>query len=254
MLYGCKIWNNMSETDLHVLEATNQFAAKKIQGLCSTTRSEAATGGIGLSTIEGYINKAKLFFLYRIMKSPSTTIHKYLFITRFSSYLNKLVAKPLGFIPDIFRILEKYGLLDCIDNYLADGTLPSEHEWKTLVKERLARNQSDIWLKGVSEKPELINYGKVHANLQPLNLWEVAKRNPLYIREILNTVNIICGNVPQALVTAVTVEGTHFKCKLCAKDLTDVSRHFLLDCPYSRRSREYMFDKIQDLFGRQTLR
>ena len=53
--------------------------------------------------------------------------------------------------------------------------------------------------------------------------------------------------MPQALVTAVTVEGTHFKCKLCAKDLTDVSRHFLLDCRHSRRSGEYMFDKIQDL-------
>ena len=157
------------------------------------------------------------------------------------------MAKPLGFIPDVFRILEKYGLLDCIDNYLANGTLPSEHEWKTLVKERIARKQSDIWLKGVSEKPELINYGKVHTNLQHLNLWQVTKRNPLYIREILNTVNIICGNVPQALMTAVTDEGTHFKCKLCAKDLTDVSRHFLLDCPYSRRSREYMFDKIQGL-------
>ena len=94
------------------------------------------------------------------MKSPSTTIPKYLFITRLSSYLNKLVAKPLGIIPDIFRILEEYGLLDCLDNYLANGTLLSEHEWKTIVKERLARNQSDIWLKGVSEKPELINYEK----------------------------------------------------------------------------------------------
>ena len=127
----------MSETDLHVREVTNRFAAKRIQGLCSTTRSEAVTSGIGLWTNEGYIDKARLFFLYRVMKSPSTSVHKYLFITKLSSYLNKLVAKLLGFISDIFRILGKYGLLDCIDNYLANGTLPSEHEWKTIVKESL---------------------------------------------------------------------------------------------------------------------
>ena len=101
--------------------------------------------------------------------------------------------------------------------------------------------------KGNLEKPELTNFGKIHCSLRPLDIWYVAKRNPLFIREIINTVNIACGNVPQALVNAVSDEGAYFKCKLCSKDFEDVSRHFLLDCPYKIHPREYMFDKIQDL-------
>lgn len=246
MLYGCELWCNMSKSDIYKLEVVNRFAAKRIQGLSSTTRSEAVTGSIGLWTVEGYIDKAKLLFLYKLMKSSSSTAHKSLFVTRLLSYFYKIVSKPLGFIPDVFRILQKYELLDYIDDYMTTGILPSEKFWKATITKRITCHQNDIWKKGISEKPELSNFGKIHAILQPLDLWYVAKRNPLFIREILNTVNIVCGNVPEALMNAVIDSGAYFKCRLCSKDFGDVSRHFLLDCPHPRNERELMFDKIQD--------
>ena len=220
----------MSKSDLLKLEVSNRFAGKRIQGLCNTTRSEAVTGSIGLWTVEGYIDKAKLLFLFKLMKSSGTTVHKSLFTFRLFSYLNKLVSKPFGFIPDVFRILEKYELQDYIDDYVTNGILPSEHMWKATITKRIALHQNDIWLKGISEKPELTNFGKIHSSLRPLDLWYVSKRNPLFIREIKNTVNIAFGNVPQALMKAVTDESAYFKYKLCSKDFGHVSRHFLLDC------------------------
>ena len=94
------------------------------------------------------------------MKSSGTTVHKSLFAFRLFSYLNKLVSKPLGFIPDVFRILEKYELQDSIDDYVTNGILRSEHMWKVTVTKRIAFHQNDIWLKGISEKLELTKIEK----------------------------------------------------------------------------------------------
>ena len=107
MLYGCELWNNMSKSDLLKLEVSNRFAGKRIQGLCNTTRSEAVTGSIGLWTVEGYIDKEKLLFLFKLMKSSGTTVHKSLFAFRLFSYLNKFVSKPLGFIPECISHIRK---------------------------------------------------------------------------------------------------------------------------------------------------
>ena len=45
MLYSCELWN-ISEMNLHILEVTNRYTEKRIQWLCSTTRSKAGTGGM----------------------------------------------------------------------------------------------------------------------------------------------------------------------------------------------------------------
>ena len=97
------------------------------------------------------------------------------------------------------------------------------------------------------EKAELSNYRRIHNKIEPLHLWHVAKRAPIYIREITTLVNIICGNVPKALMYAVIDEDVHFKCRVCEKTFSDVPRHFILDCQCTIDSREHMMNKIQDI-------
>ena len=61
MLYGSELWWNITKMDLDMMEHVNRSTAKRSQGLCHTTRSEAAIGNLGLWTVEGYIDKKKLF-------------------------------------------------------------------------------------------------------------------------------------------------------------------------------------------------
>ena len=161
------------------------------------------------------------------MKAPPTTVLKSFFVDRLFSYLNGLVAKPLGFIHDIMRILSKYNLSNYLTDYIKDGTLQSERTWKNLVIEKISKHQIDIWHEGSMEKAELSNYRRIHNKIEPLHLWHVAKRAPIYIREVTTLVNIICGNVPKALMNAVIDEDVYFKCRVCEKTFSNVPRHFI---------------------------
>ena len=53
MLYGSELWWNITKTDLDTMERVYRSAAERSQGLCYTTRSEAAIGNLGLWTVDG---------------------------------------------------------------------------------------------------------------------------------------------------------------------------------------------------------
>ena len=61
MLYACHLWWNLSQTDTDDLERVNRLAAKRAQCLCASTKSEAL-GSLGIWTVQGLIDKQKLFF------------------------------------------------------------------------------------------------------------------------------------------------------------------------------------------------
>ena len=52
-LYGCELWNNMTEQELLSIERILRHSAKRIQGLEPNTRSEAALGSLGLWSMHG---------------------------------------------------------------------------------------------------------------------------------------------------------------------------------------------------------
>ena len=64
------------------LERVKHLAAKRAQGLCATTKSEAALGSLGVWTVEGLIDKQKLIFLQKLISSHVRFIHKQLFVNR----------------------------------------------------------------------------------------------------------------------------------------------------------------------------
>ena len=80
MLYACRLWWNLLQTDIDDLERVNLLAAKRAQGLCATTKSEAALGSLGLWTVQGLIDKQKLVFLQKLICSPFSFVHKQLFV------------------------------------------------------------------------------------------------------------------------------------------------------------------------------
>lgn len=246
MLYGCELWWDMTQSDLLSLEVANRFAAKRIQGLPPSTRSEAATGSLGLWTIEGYIDKAKLLFLHRLLSAPSESIQKLLFINRLFSYLYEAAKKPLGFVSDVIGVLRKYDLYNFLEEYLEYGNIPNAKVWKKLIIHKISSRQMVIWKHGVGHKKELEHYGTIHTFLQPLELWNVAKRNPYFINAITNTVNILCGNIPDVFVKATIDDGECYTCKLCKYNFCEIGMHFITQCPISATRREEMLAQVMD--------
>ena len=95
----------MTEQELLSIERSLRHSTKCIQGLEPNTRSEAAFGSLGLWSMEGQIDKAKLLYFGRLCLSSVTMTAKQIFINRLSSYLANPTKQKLGFIPGIVRIL-----------------------------------------------------------------------------------------------------------------------------------------------------
>ena len=87
MLYGSQLWWNITKTDLETLERVNRLAAKRMQGLCLRTKSEAAIRHLGLWTIEGYIDKIKLLCLQKLVSTSHNFFHRQIFVSRLFKYL-----------------------------------------------------------------------------------------------------------------------------------------------------------------------
>lgn len=247
MLYGCELWSNLTSTETDILKRTNRFAAKRIQGLGVHTKSEAATGSIGLWTIDGHVDKRKLLFLGNLCRAKSTSLHKRIFSYRLFSFIYSSAKTGLGFIPDIYRLLLKYDLLHWINEYVRNQQFPSKFQWKNIVVGKIEEYEVNTWKYGISNKSELTIYGYAHQNLQPLSLWKTAQRNSYAIKPISNLVNLLCGNVPPALMTAVHEDTDNYSCKFCGNIITNIALHFIMHCQVVSTQRDELWDDLHDI-------
>ena len=136
------------------------------KGCSAYAKQQNQKRNLGLWTMQGYIDKSKLFFLQKLVSSSLTGSHQ-----------------SRGYIPDVFEILDRYGLNDCLLRYADTGEFPEKQLWKKPVRESIHLHY------GIDSKPELEIYGKVHQALEPLVWWETAMRNPRALVEISNAIS-----------------------------------------------------------------
>ena len=59
-------------------------------------------------------------------------------------------------------------------------------------------------------------------------------------------VDILCGNIPSEVMSAVDGSNMEYNCKHCSKSLSDISYHFIMDCPVTVVERTKLWDLLQD--------
>ena len=129
-LYGSELWNDMTKTDITTLNRLQHFVAKTIQGFHKRTRSDMCESMLGLFRLSSEVDKRKLQFLHKILSLPNHTISKQIFIMKYVSFLNDRRSVKCGFIPDISKIVVKYGLQSILNYYVNKNLLPTKCEWK----------------------------------------------------------------------------------------------------------------------------
>ena len=117
------------------------------------TRSEATTGSLGLWSMEGTIDKAKLQILLH-----ETLLTKKIFTERLSSYYMDPNKQTIGFIPDIIQILDKYSLGNYLSTYIEENTLPAKLSWMKIVYNHINEFEIVKWKNGMLDKDELLFY------------------------------------------------------------------------------------------------
>jgi len=122
-LYGCETWTNRAPSDMLLLERANSFCVKHMQcyGKYTSNMYRYLTIDIGLIYLE--IDYRKLLMFGQLCRLKCSYLAKNVFVNRLTRFMN-FDKKLRGFIPDTYRLLQKYGIVQCLDLYLTTGQFP----------------------------------------------------------------------------------------------------------------------------------
>jgi len=132
-LFGCEALKNCSSTDLQRLLRADRFCVKYSQRFDLSVNSNCAYIMLNVTPINLEIDYRKLLMLGQLCRLPSDQFAKKVFVNRLIRFVN-FDRQIRGFIPDIYRILQKYGLLDYLDCFLTTGCFVSKPEWKRVLR------------------------------------------------------------------------------------------------------------------------
>jgi hypothetical protein len=174
-LYGCELWNVYSASDIRTLELSHRFCVKFMQTFKRHTSTDFALSSINIDSIEEIINYRKLNFLGQLCRLPCQYLAKQVFITRLIKYLN-FDNQSRGFIPDVYRLLQKYNLESVLYSYLESGVFPSKYAWKVTLRSAITNTATYTRVNRlILSRRELC--GIIQYSL-PATLWYVSRNNP----------------------------------------------------------------------------
>ncbi len=174
LLFGAELWSNLKQRDIDQLELFNKLCAKKIQNFHVRTRTDICLSMLGWNTVLSQIDLKKLSFLGRLCNMPCDLLTRKIFNTRLSLYTCRTDSNQTGFIPDIIRVLDKYGLGHYLVSYVQSGTFPEKNYWKNQCKCSINARETDQWLLRLQGDNCYARFRLLHTNIERAILWECA--------------------------------------------------------------------------------
>ncbi|CAG2253602.1 MIZ1 [Mytilus edulis] len=231
-LYGCELWNNLTQTELTMLERSHRFVCKIIQGLPKRTRSDKCTSLLGWFSVESIINRCKLGRLCRL---KSSALPKRRMISRLMEFKHKCVPEQLGFIPDIYKAAEKYNITDYIVNFANTGSFPSKKLWSVIVNQNINASEETWWSYRISCDNDFYMFRHIHSAIKPHKAWTIAKQFP-ELRVSAKYVIDLCS--------IVRYEDEHLLCDKCGKFFLNIVEHLLVSCDFIQDKRDDLWQDI----------
>lgn len=242
MLYGSELWVLNKRKCLELEKCQNVFV-RVIEGLLPGTSGSAARGLLGLWSIEGEIEKRKLLFLGRVINSSHHLAHRKLLMVRIFRWKYRKNIST-GFVADVFKIVFKHNLWTYIENFLEDGSFPSNILWKKIVVNEIKATEESGWREKLASKG-LERYLRVHGKLEPLYWYSLLLRYPTIRTGVVTVVRLLCGSF---LVNGMRLNEIVFpyECQDCGIISCDPVKHSILSCKASREPRENFWQWLMD--------
>ena len=145
-----------------------------------------------------------------------------------------------GFIPDIYRILAKYGLTDTVFSFLRDAQFLSKVSWSSVVKQRVteaAKREliSDQRLASLAPVyPLLFNLNK------PICFWTLLQKNP--------NLRSFCICAMQVLAKLVA-NSFSVRCNKCFTCTDNFVCHIIFHCVKNDKHRRNLWHKVCNTYG-----
>ena len=242
-LYGSELWSNITASDLSVISRFQHYAAKRIQGLPTCTRSDMAESMVGLNRLQSQIESRKLMFLHKILSLPSGSVTRDIFTRKLIMFLNDKSLVTLGFIPDICQLLSKYRLHDIINNMLLPSPrLCSKGEWKTTVKRTVRAREYELWDQRLSSDPDFTFDRILQPRISPAVVYTVSN-NSSFRNNMCTIARLWCR--PVAL--------ENFVCEHCNLVFQDELVHVICECLKTQTLRHHFMNSVAQMLQQDEL-
>ena len=143
-------------------------------------------------------------------------------------------------MPDVYRLLGKYGLLQFLNEYIETGLFPTKFTWKTIIN-KTVNLQAKI---DVAQRLLCCDQYSLLGNvIKPGNcspLWDIARANPNLLtacQTILNSIGL------------VTSRPFCQKCSLCNFIVDNITVHLMCFCTSNDAQRKRLWERVFNRIG-----
>ena len=239
-LYGCELWNDVSESQLRTLEISQHKCLRFMQDIPRVTRSDVALSMIGCKTVTTEVDYKKIMFFGQLCRLDVKFLAKQIFIDRLVRYIDSPYRKK-GFIPDIYRILYKYGLLHYLERLMETGCFPPKAQWKNVLKLSISSHETHNRQRKLSDDECFSSYMENVADLfTPAPFWILGKQNPRLLQDCKRAANIL-GRLYAREFYQV--------CTYCGNLFLNGAIHAVFDCSSNEKIRQKLWNDLNRLFG-----
>ena len=238
-LYGCKLWNSLNLDHIFKLEKAHRFCIKYMQSIPKDTRTVIALSCVGAVSIETEIDRRKLIFFGQLCNLLPDMRVKEIFVYRLVHYINS-PCSITGFLPDIHRILGKYGLEYVMYSFISDGKFPSKQSWKTLVTRNIMNVETANLQCAIANEQSLHGFEIIHGEVCPCPIWEFSKENREHTNRSITVMN---------LLSRLFGFSYDKMCILCGLQTDSIAVHLIMYCRGNCSVRTRLWNTLYTYLG-----
>ena len=242
-LYGSELWFNLSASDILIIERAHRFCLKRMQGFHRSTRTAIAQSMIGAYSMSAMIEEKCLLFFSQLCKLSEESLPLKIFALRYKSYVERKDKVQLGYVPYLFKALDKYSHRDILENFMQYQELPelpANDTLKSLFKKSILKFENNLFVQQCEDN-NLHRTLRIEISLSyPSLLWTAAREYP----EIKDNFSFL------ARLSTLTVQNIEnpLLCSKCNRNYTDPHIHFFCECQGYTENRELFWTRIEEEF------
>ena len=231
--YGCELLSNIHGKDIILLETTQRYFARCVQGMDKRSSTGSTIANLGLISMIGYIDQCKLQFIGSLFNMKCNTSPKHIFCA-FIGTTNQDELNSKTICGDLVSVLYKYNLENYMYTYLQFGSFPVKSLWNKILRKAVFEKEECEWIHAVTLNTGLSRYRAIHSKLKLQEYWMLTYVYPKQKVQL------------QFCITVLSRAKISKECPLCIKHAYDYDKHIILHCESLLAQRNNFFNFLID--------
>ena len=231
MTHGMEI-ATLSEQSVRRMEQAHGEMAKCIQNLPPQTSNCACLAPLGWTSMECFLDRLKLMFLWRLLLMSVNSIYKQVAIAKLCYYLYQCTdsSNHTSPIPDMLNTFRKYNILCVLIDGITTGCYMPIEKFKVLVKTSIAKVENERFSISCSMYKTLGIFTQCIPMIKLWSWWTFAMKRPDKTHSCILIARLMYGESSLNVHTARFQNNYDVCCQYCDMMTPQTVAHLLFQC------------------------